>query len=456
MAARRQMRTAGLNSRLRAVRLFARLLCLAAVPTLLRAAPATAAPAYTLDECLASGLEHSAALHNAVRDEALAETRIRQVRAEVLPHVSADGAYTRINEVSSMTVDEQEIAFGREGTYRVAGGVDQLLYAGGSVRAALNAAAAYRDIAGAQRAAATATLVRDIRQAFADLLLAEAAARVREQSVTQLQAWAEQVDQRFRQGAVSEFEANSARVRVANERPLLIRARTETDLARTRLRNLARLAEGPFEVRGELTYRPDTPAWPLLRQAALDQRPELRQAQRTVELALADLRATRGRTQPRVSARAGVFGDNPPAGTAASEWDWGWSAGLRAEWDIFDGGLRSAEVDARQIEVAKAEEQLGETRRQILLELETAHVELLRAAETVAATAESVTLAGQNLSIAEARAAAGLVTHIEYTDAQLALSTARLNRIEAVADHVRAAAAVDYACGRSSAPAGGD
>lgn len=410
-------------------------------------------PVYTLDDCLVSGQTRSARLANAVRDNAIAATRIRQVRAQILPQLAVRGQYTYQDEVP-VAIDASGVStpLGRTDNYLFAGEISQLLYSGGSVNAGLNAAAAYRDLSLAAEAQVRAELERDIRQSFANVLLAQAVLDVRGQVVTQLEAWVTQVDARFHQGTISEFELNSARVRVANERPPLIRARADVELACTRLRNLARLDRGPFALQGELQYRPYTTNTLIeLQREALRQRPELVQARQRVILNRADVRAAQGRYAPRIRVRAGSIAQNPPAGTALDDFDWGWNAGVVAEWTFFDGGLREAEIAQKRLELAKAEEDFGEIQRMIEFEIEALHAELLRAAEAVAATAENVALARQNLGIARTRYEAGLVTYLEFTDAELALRTASLGRLEALAAHERNVAALTCACGQSMA-----
>lgn len=405
---------------------------------------------YTLDDCLASGLERSARVANATRDVASAEERIRQVRARILPTLAVGVSDSWQKSAVAGPGDgslEQEYA----DAWSVGAGLQQLLYDGGSVRAALGAAGAYRGLAAAAAVQARAEVARDIRLAFVDLLLAEASVRVREQSLTQLTSLAEQVDARFRQGLVPEFERNSARVRLANEQPLLIRSQAAVEVARSQLRHQARLDDRFAGVRGELRYEPFAPTLAELRREALAWRPEVAQARRRVELAVADVRVSQGRYAPELRARAGYQGNNPPPGESADEWAWGWTAAVTLDWALYDGGLREADIAAKRIEVAKAEEDEAELQRLIQLELETLDAARRGAAAVVAATEQSVGLAEQTLTIAQARYGAGLATYLDFTDAQQALRNAQLARLEAVATHARSVAALICARGDPAA-----
>ena len=74
-----------------------------------------------------------------------------------------------------------------------------------------------------------------------------------------------------------------------------------------------------------------------------------------------------------------------------------------------------------------------------------------QAAETVAASRETVELAEKSLDIARARYENGLATSLDYADANLALSVARLTRLQALHDHLNALARLQQASGETFA-----
>lgn len=120
---------------------------------------------------------------------------------------------------------------------------------------------------------------------------------------------------------------------------------------------------------------------------------------------------------------------------------------MAVEWDLFDGLLRRNRVSEKRLELAKAREILGETERQIALEIQSHYLDMREAAETVAASAETVELAEKGLEIARARYENGLATYLDFTDANLALATARLTRLQALHDHMNALARLRQASG---------
>lgn len=410
-------------------------------------------PTYTLPECLEAGLRQAAAARNADRDEQIAGTRIGQVRAQVLPELKAKGGYTRLDEAAAFEFDGARVAMGLEDNYSAGVEVSQLLYSGGSVRSALDAAKLYREVAQARVRQAKNELVRDIRTAFNDVLLEDEQVKVQAASLAQLEDLLAQAESRYRQQTASEFDVLSARVRVANARPLLIHARKQAVLARARFRTLVQLEAEEFELAGELAFEPSGRSLEEWQALGLEQRPELVEQRKFLGMWAADIRAERGGSLPQIRAFAAYDGTNPESGSARESWEWGWSAGVTAEWDVFDGALRRNRIREKSLELAKAGETLADSERQVALEIQSHDLDLQQAAETVSASRDTVELAEKSLEIAKTRYENGLATNLDYTDANLSLSIARLTRLQALHDHMNALARLQQASGEEY-PAG--
>ncbi len=422
--------------------------------TTVRAQETPPVPRLTLGDCVRLGLARAIPVQNAQRDEAIAAARIGQVRAQILPDLKASGEYLRYGDLQSFDTGQGVVPLGRQDNYSASAEVRQLLYDGGSVRAAMKAARTYREKAEQETRQAEAARVRDIKLAFYRVLLAEQNVAVEEASAEQLRGLVAQAEARFRQEAASEFDLLSARVRLANQQPNLIAARRDVRVARAALRNLLMLEERDFELVGSLEFRPAGASLEAALEAGRRQRPEIQSQLSQVVLDEVDIRYERGGYLPEVSARAAYRGQNPESFISAEDdWSWRWDAGLVLEWSLFDGALRRHRVAEKTLELSKSRARLVELERSVELEIEQAWLDLVHAAEAVAASRENIGLAAKGLDIARTRHAAGLSTYLEFADANLALSTARLNHARALCAHLQAEAVLDYACGRTpSAP----
>ena len=414
-------------------------------------------PELTLEDCVRIGLERSVRMANARRDEQIAGARIRQARAQMLPEIKAGGGYTRFDHVDSLDTPAGAFDIGRLDNYAVSAEAAQLLYSGGSAWAELESAKLFLDTRLLDTARAEQELARDIEIAFYGILLDEANVEVQRASLEQLQALVAQAEAKFRNSTAPEFELLSARVRLANQAPVLILAQRNLDVAREAFRNLLWLEEEDFRLRGDLGFEAINVDFEEWLQYGLKKRPELERQARLIDICRQDISADQGKYLPTIKARAAYGGANPPfTFSSESEWDWNWNAGMIFEWDILDGGLRGARVLEKKLELAKAQDSLRDLERAVALEIRAATLDLKHAAEAVEASSDNVRLAETSMDMAHKRYSVGLVTYLEYTDANLSLSDARLIWHAALRAHRCALARLRCACGLSGRETPGD
>lgn len=322
------------------------LIVLAATVSLLDAAP----PQYTLEECIALGLARSIPLANARRDLETARWQIHEVRAQALPALNLDASYTRIDDVPTFPDNPgmPDIGLGAIGSRsQMAASVtaEQLLYAGGAVRTALDIARDYKAAAEHELDRATSDLMRRITRGFYEVLFREASLQVARDSLTQRAEFETQVRRRYAAETASEFEWLSAQVALANERPAVIAAENALVLAKRAFRDLIRIDEETFSLDGKLEDEVTLPELTSLQARALDQRPELRRTQAEYRVAVQQRRVTLSSYLPELTAFATYGGADPSQRDFFSEgWQWEWMAGVRASWSLFDGGRRRAAI----------------------------------------------------------------------------------------------------------------
>lgn len=403
-------------------------------------------PRLTLEDCLRQGLERSTSMVNSRMDVERAEWTIGEIRAQALPNLAARSSATQYDEIVPMPGASG--VSGRDTLLNANAEVRQLLYSGGSVRAALSAAVLYRDLALTRSALQEAALRRDIQVRFYAVLLADEAVRIRRDSITQLESLVVQAETKFRGETASEFDVLTARVQLANERPLLTDALRNRELVREGFRNLVRIESHEYELESPGTSPPPLPDLDRLLRAAAAHQPAIRAASLQVDLLGKDIRNVQGGYLPEVYARAGYGGTNPPfVGSEANEWHWGWNAGFELEWSLWDGNRRRSIVRNKELEQSQAVETLGETERDTALAIRQAWLRMQHATETYRASAETVGLAEKSLAIARTRFDAGIATPLDFNDSNLAVNTARFNRLQALLGIRAAVADLEQASG---------
>lgn len=402
---------------------------------------------YTLEDCVRIGLENSGVALNARRDVRISDAKVKQARAEALPSLSLSADYYRLDELQKIEFGTESMRLGVLDNYSAGAEIGQLLYSGGRISAALRAAKLTRRYSQYGRMDTEMELIRDIKIGFGRVLLANEALKVRRESVDQLAALLEQTKQKFRAGKASEFDVLTAEVRLANEEPLLGKAENDLDLARHAFQRMIGLDEEAFTLVGALECDPMEGCLDDLMQT-LDRHPRIIEARTLVGLRRQDVEGARSAGMPELRAFAGYDGANSYGFTAGEdEWEWHWTAGLSVTWNIWDGGLTAGTVAEKRIEVEKQETNLDELYKTMRLEIRNAYLTMKQAEKTVGAGERNVERAEKGLEIAKSRHEQGLATYLEFTDANLALSVARLNYAEALYDHMAAVARLAYATG---------
>lgn len=430
-------------------RLLYLVICLTVIlPQLQAQEPESSAPAsaMTLEACLDFGLTHNPQARKALKDREIAEARVGQATSLVLPNLSVDANYTRLDEVDTFDLGNGPIPVGSEDSYNVNAGVSQLLYDGGRIGAALRAASLTRKLAADGYSQTANRLIRDIRVAFYDLLLAQATVAVQEESYRQIESLLEQTRQRHAAGAASDFDLLTAKVRLANEAPRNIAARNDAELAAAAFATLLN-SPTPVTITGELAQVDITMTETQMLERALQNRPIIQASLVQLDLARESIVNARSASLPEVRAFFNYTGANETDfGSAEDDWEWGWTTGVTLNWNFWDGNLTRQTVRERKLDRAKLEDDHEAITEQVRLEVRQAWLQLQNARQALAASRDSVKLAEEALRIAKARNAAGLATYLEFTDANLALSTARLARLQSLRAHAVAIAEIYYAC----------
>ena len=183
---------------------------------------------------------------------------------------------------------------------------------------------------------------------------------------------------------------------------------------------------------------------------SMKKRPDLLEKASAVELWQEDVSQQRSDYYPSVDLFANYNYVNPdPYGFFIGENDWQYqlSTGVRASWDLFDGGRRRANLAESKLNLLIAEDEYRDLERFVALDVRISWLRGRDAAEVINATTENVELARRALAIARTRFDAGLSTNLEVTQANVELSDAQLARSQALYEHMVAVTEMKYAVG---------
>jgi MFS transporter, DHA2 family, multidrug resistance protein len=177
---------------------------------------------------------------------------------------------------------------------------------------------------------------------------------------------------------------------------------------------------------------------------ALDSHPEIAEARMQVEMATSAVRLAKSELVPDVEAFARYsFQNNVPflAGRFGT-------VGIRASYDLFDGGRKRAVLRQRETELAQAKENLARVSDDIELRVQTAYNKIERTSQMIRVSEELVALRGESRRVAAALLVNGgaLVSQAKQSAAQELEAQAAL--LQSQLDYVQAADEMDAAIGR--------
>ncbi|MBI5692007.1 MAG: TolC family protein [Verrucomicrobia bacterium] len=415
-----------------------------------RAAAASPVVPETLDlpTALRFALDHNFAIRQARERIRQQEGVVIEVSAREIPQVAASAAYQR---------NDPEISSGfpaANQSWQINLTASQVLYAGGGVRSAVKATKLSREAALLELQAVINAALLEVRTSFYSVLLAREQIKVQESNLELLQQQLKTATDRFDAGTVSSFEKLRAEVAVANAKVPLITARNNYRLAIEALRLAVGFVSSPLEAAraepafvGTLDFAAQQFDRVAALQAARANRPDLQRLAKLAEARQEGITSAQAGFYPNLAAFGG-WNLRKGATNAFGDSNSGWLIGVQSQWDIFDG--RATQGRVMQARSALTQTQLALTEAQLAIDVEVsrAHSQWQQATELAEASARVVEQATEAVRLANARYNAGTGTQLDVLAAQVELTTARTNQIQAYYSYNVAVASLRKAMGQ--------
>jgi len=424
----------------------------------------------TLEQALAIAEARSEAV--AIAEVALVRNAGDQVRARSaqLPQLSASATYDRslANEFQGVfdNVDLgggdggdsgsfEDLPFGRANTWRASLSFSQSLYSGGRIPAQRQLASIGRTSAEQALIGTRAQLRFDVTQAYYDALLTERLVAIARATLDQAGATLQQTQAGFDAGTQPEFEVLRARVSRDNQTPVLIRQRSNQEVAMLRLKQLLELpADYALQLPDDLgnTQLPPAPVFATrvvavesalgptqtavssLQLAPLPERNAVAEAATVVSLREAALKAVEAERMPSVSFNSTYSRIAYPSGGFPTFDRANWSLGIAMNVPILTGGRQKGDETVARADVTQAQLQQKQVQELAALDTRSAWAELVAARAAWESSAGTVQQANRAYEIADVRFRNGVSTQLELSDSRLLLQQAEANRALAARD----------------------
>jgi len=403
-----------------------------------------AMPIYGIEQAVALAQERNPEILIAHKKVTAARGGFIEARSGYLPSLSSSGLYDKRQTQSETNLRQED--------YNAIIKLEQNLYTGGAVGsqvaiAQLNIAKANYDL---QETISRVT--QDVRIAFNELLLNRAKVRVHEDSVGVFEQELKGEQENFNAGIVGKLNVQRAEVAVANERPELFNAQTDLKNSYLRLSELlgTDLAPGaqapPFEISGQLAYRPNNPDLNDCLARADANRGIIKSKTKDVQIEDRQYVLDRSETRPHVRAFSGyeIYSERDP--DVGPEFNYGGVIGINATWNIFDGFATRGRMQATRARREAAVQALSAARRSVASEVRSAFFDLQQADRVLESETKNLQTADQALDMARENFAAGLGTQLDVLQAAADVTRTRTTRLSAIYLHNVALARLSHAC----------
>ena len=382
----------------------------------------------------------------------LAELRAREAAAGAMvdvrasadrPQVALQAGYTRTNHVTEFVVPGPGGAPPRvlypdvPDNWRTRIDLQWPIYTAGRTDALERAARADASAVASEASAARADLRLEVARAFWALVTARSSVGVLERALDRSEAHARDVRERLNAGLVPPNEVASAEAQVARQRMLAIEARNQRDVASADLaRLIGEAVVTPIDAVATLEGAPGVPsAFEGLVADARTHRDDRRALEQRIAAADERRSAAAAGSLPTVAVVGGFdyARPNPRIFPRADRWDDSWDIGVNVSWPLWDGGRTKAETAGAAASAEAVRHNLAEFDSVLAVEVRQRLLEIESGRAAVSAADEAVRSAEEARRVVSERFTAGVVTHTEVLDAQLALLQAELDRTRAMA-----------------------
>ncbi len=402
--------------------------------------PSSSSPQLTLADCLRIAGENNRRIGIAGRRVLIADDRVDEVIASILPRLEAEGRFTaRNNDAGVQRPGAPGISFQERevGTASLSAIVP--IYSFGRAENAYDAAKLGVRVAELDAERVQQDLELAVRDAYFRLLEAQKIETVVAASIAVIDRQLEVARDFLAQDLVSRSDVLSAEVQLAEREQERILAANNVELARAALNRLLGLdVERRTQVQDVLETDPWEGELRTVLRLAIERRPDLEAARQRIAIAQAQYRGTRAEFFPVIYA----FGSyNYTTDEFQLNDDW-LSGGAAIEVPIFDGRLQRS-----RREIDEAVDLRDERIDDVMLDVRQAYLDQRAAATRVPVARRAIELGEENLRIVADQYSQGLVTSVDVLIEEDRLSRARVSYYRALYAYHQAQARLINALG---------
>ncbi|MEX1298825.1 MAG: TolC family protein [Desulfotignum sp.] len=372
---------------------------------------------YSLKQLCRAANDNAETIRIAAQDVVIARMDEQRARSVLIPRATTFGSYTRYKDTdifspntasAGIRLNQSFTLNGRELiAYDVAKkGIETNVFTLEALRSAY---------------------LLEVTQAYFEALKAKRMLEISQADVERLETHKQAVEEKLRVGSVTRTDLFRAEAELS-------RARTDRELAQSRViqtrADIVRITgiDDAFSI-SETDLQPMKNMDPSLEQIqtqALKNRFEIKAAQKNLEIAHQTIRYEKGEYWPQLSLETGYRKSDVSYGSSVISMDPGSNneeayAMAELQFTLYDGGLRSAQIQQAEARKNQAHESLNQARNDIILESKIAISEYETARKALINLADELKSAQENYHAVQMQYQYGLADIVDMMDANTLL-----------------------------------
>ena len=405
--------------------------CAALACILFLPASVKAGESYTMEGAVLRALEKNPDIESARFTVKAAESARKAARSSFGPSLDVNYSYSRYNKdrpsryepnVTTMTVQ-----------------ASQPLFTGFNLLNTYQKAALEEERQALQLESQRLSVTADVQEAFVSYLKAEASISSTQRSLERARAQLDMAKTAWNIGLRPRLDVLQAETELARTEALLISYENDRNVWLTRLNTLLDLPpDARIDYHGDLSLSPFSRTLEACLARALEHRPDLLMARKSVEIAVKDLGITKSTFWPQVSAVLGwsTTGSHlDAAGSRYTKKDYSYGEiGLSVDWTLFSSGRRMYLTQQAQRQISALEAAVRSSVNNCAYAVRSSLLSTQDAYRSVKVSQRGVTSAKESYEDAKMRYELQSGSYLDLLTAQAALSEAELAEISSRAD----------------------
>ena len=370
--------------------------------------------------------------------------------ASLYPNVNISGSYQRTLQKQVMVMDmggqPMEIKVGRDNNISTSASASMPLV-NASLWESLKLSGMDVEMAVEQARSSKIGMVKQVKQAFYAVLLAQESHKVMSQVYENAQKNYEKTEQRFNVGKASEVERLRAQVTMMNAEPNVSSAENAVLLATWQLKAVMGIDLGTdIEVVGDLNDYTNELLAPYVSEDDISNNSSLLQFDIQDRMLESTIRMQKKQYLPTLA--ASINYNYSAMGDEELRWFPSSTAAVSLSIPIFDGFQKHYSIKQSKINKNMLDLQREDTERNLRIGIRNYNDQMALCIKNYQAAEATVEIAQKSYDISEKMYEVGKATLVELNDAQLALQQAQLTEAQAVYNFMVTKASLDELIGK--------